>query len=47
MDHGHHLLRACGRNAVLGMYEKFSTFLRLEVLSNNLNDFGLKNPWIT
>ena len=24
------------------MYEKFSTFLRLEVLSNNLKDFGLK-----
>lgn len=24
------------------MYEKFNTFLRLEVLSNNLQDFGLK-----
>jgi hypothetical protein len=24
------------------MYEKFSTFLRLEALSNNLRDFGLK-----
>ena len=24
------------------MYEKFSTFLRLEALSNNLKDFGLK-----
>ena len=23
------------------MYEKFSTFLRLEALSNNLKDFGL------
>ena len=23
------------------MYEKFSTFLRLEALSNNLRDFGL------
>src|SRR5215472_7331657 len=42
MDHGHHVLRACGKNAVLRMYEKFSTFLRLEVLSNNLKDFGLK-----
>ena len=40
--HGHHVLRACGKNAVLRMYEKFSTFLRLEVLSNNLKDFGLK-----
>ena len=42
MDHGHHVLRACGKNAVLRMYEKFTTFLRLEVLSNNLKDFGLK-----
>lgn len=42
IDHGHHVFRACGRNAVLRMYEKFSTFLRLEVLSNNLKDFGLK-----
>jgi DNA-binding HxlR family transcriptional regulator len=42
MDHGHHVFRACGRNALLRMYEKFSTFLRLEALSNNLKDFGLK-----
>ena len=42
IDHGHHGLRACGKNAVLRRYEKFSTFLRLEVLSNNLKDFGLK-----
>jgi hypothetical protein len=42
MEHGHHVLRACAKNAVLRMYEKFSTFLRLEVLSNNLKDFGLK-----
>jgi hypothetical protein len=42
LDHGHHVLRACGKNAVLRMYEKFTTFLRLEVLSNNLKDFGLK-----
>ena len=41
IDHGHHVFRACGRNAVLRMYEKFSTFLRLEALSNNLKDFGL------
>jgi hypothetical protein len=39
MDHGHHVLRACAKNAVLRMYEKFSTFLRLEVPSNNLKDF--------
>ncbi len=41
IEHGHHVLRACGKNAVLRMYEKFSTFLRLEVLSNNLRDFRL------
>jgi hypothetical protein len=42
MEHGHHVLRACAKNAVLRMYEKFTTFLRLEVLSNNRKDFGLK-----
>jgi hypothetical protein len=41
IEHGHHVLRACAKNAVLRMYEKFSIFLRLEVLSNNLRDFGL------
>jgi hypothetical protein len=40
-EHGHHVLRAYARNAVMRMYEKFSTFLRLEALSNNLKDFGL------
>jgi hypothetical protein len=40
--HGHHVLRAYAKNAVVRMYEKFSTFLRLEALSNNLYDFGLK-----
>jgi hypothetical protein len=42
IDHGHHVFRACGKNAVLRRYEKFNTFLRLEVLSNNLKDFGMK-----
>ena len=42
IEHGHHVFRACGKNAVLRMYEKFTTFLRLEALSNNLKDFGLK-----
>jgi hypothetical protein len=42
VEHGHHVFRACGKNAVLRMYEKFTTFLRLEALSNNLRDFGLK-----
>src|SRR5215471_8809048 len=47
MDHGHHVQRVCGTNAVLRMHEKLSTFLRLEILSNNLKDFGLKNPRTT
>jgi hypothetical protein len=42
MEHGHHVLRAWAKNAVLRMDEKFSTFLPLKVLSNNLKDFGLK-----
>jgi hypothetical protein len=42
IDHGHHVLRACAKTAVLRMYEKFSTFLRIEALSNNLGDFGLR-----
>jgi hypothetical protein len=41
-EHGHHVLRAYAKSAVIRMYEKFSTFLRLEALSNNLYDFGLK-----
>jgi len=41
IDHGHHVLRAYAKNAVMRMYEKFSTFLRMEALSNNLRDFGL------
>ena len=42
VEHGHHVFRACGKSAVLRMYEKFATFLRLEALSNNLKDFGLR-----
>src|SRR5215813_12185489 len=40
--HGHHVFRAYFRNAVLRQYEKFSTYLRNELCSNNLYDFGLK-----
>ena len=40
-EHGHHVLRADAKSAVMRIYEKFSTFLRLEALSNNLKDFGL------
>ena len=41
VEHGHHVLRCYAKNAVLRMYEKFSTFLRVEALSNTLRDFGL------
>jgi hypothetical protein len=40
--HGHHVYRAYFRNAFLKQYEKFSTFLRNELCSNNLKDFGLR-----
>jgi hypothetical protein len=39
---GHHVFRAYWKNAFLKQYEKFCTFLRNELCSNNLSDFGLK-----
>src|SRR5436305_4487179 len=42
MEHGHHVLRAYWKNAFLKQYEKFCTFLRNELCSNNLRDFGLR-----
>src|SRR5467141_2346135 len=42
VEHGHHVYRAYWKNAFLKQYEKFSTFLRNELCSNNLSDFGLK-----
>lgn len=42
LDHGRHIFRAYWKNAVLKQYEKYSTFLRDEVTSNNLRDFGLR-----
>src|SRR5437660_4656981 len=42
VEHGHHVFRAYWKNAFLKQYEKFSTFLRNELCSNNLRDFGLK-----
>ena len=41
IDHGHHVFRSYFKNAFLKQYEKFSTFLRNELCSNNLKDFGL------
>ena len=42
VEHGHHVFRAYWKNALLRQYEKFSRFLRLELCSNNLRDFGLR-----
>ena len=42
VEHGHHVFRAYCKHAFLKQYEKFLTFLRNEVTSNNLSDFGLK-----
>jgi len=42
VEHGHHVFRAYWKNALLRQYEKFSRFLRNELCSNNLRDFGLR-----
>jgi hypothetical protein len=42
IEHGHHVFRAYWKNAFLKQYEKFSRFLRNELCSNNLRDFGLR-----
>ena len=42
VEHGHHVFRVYWKNAFLKQYEKFSRFLRNELCSNNLRDFGLK-----
>ena len=41
LDHGHHVLRICCKSLVARMYEKFATFLRLEICVNRLKDLGL------
>ncbi len=41
LDHGHDVLRMYGKSLVARMYEKFATFLRLEVCVNRLKDLGL------
>jgi hypothetical protein len=41
LDHGHHVLRVYCKSLVARMYEKFATFLRLEVCVNRLKDLGL------
>ena len=42
IEHGHHVFRAYWKNSFLKQYEKFSRFLRNELVSNNLRNFGLK-----
>jgi hypothetical protein len=41
LDHGHHVLRVYCKGLVARLYEKFSTFLRLEICVNRLRDLGL------
>lgn len=41
MEHGHHVFRAYWKQAFLKQYEKFSTYLRNEICSNNLANFRL------
>lgn len=42
IEHGHHVYRAYFKHAFLKQYEKFATFLRNELTSNTLKDFGLR-----
>jgi hypothetical protein len=42
IEHGHHVFRAYWKAAVLRQYEKYSRYLRNELCSNNLSNFGLK-----
>ena len=42
LDHGQHVFRAYYKNSFLKQYEKAATFLRQEIVCNNLKDFGLK-----
>lgn len=41
LDHGHHVLRIYCKSLLARMYEKFATFLRLEVCVNRIKDLGL------
>lgn len=42
MEHGMHVFRTYCRHSFLKAYEKAATFLRLEIVSNDLKDFRLK-----
>jgi hypothetical protein len=41
LDRGHHVMRIYCKNLVGRMYEKFSTFLRIEVCVNRMKDLSL------
>lgn len=41
IDHGHHVLRVYCKSLVARLYEKFGTFLRVEICVNRLKDLGL------
>jgi hypothetical protein len=41
IEHGQHVFRAYWKHAWVKRYEKYSTFLRNEITSNNLRDFKL------
>jgi hypothetical protein len=40
LDHGHHVLRIYCKSLLARLYEKFGTFLRLEICVNRLKDLG-------
>lgn len=42
VEQGQHVFRAYWKHAFVKQYEKYRTFLRNEVTTNNLSDFGLK-----
>jgi hypothetical protein len=42
VEHGRHVFRAYWKHAWVKQYEKYATFLRNEITSNNLRDFKLK-----
>src|ERR1700687_3296093 len=42
VEHGHHVFRAYFKHAFLKQYETFATYLRNELVSNNLADFRLR-----
>lgn len=41
-EHGHHLFRAYFKNSFIKQYEKFRTYLRMEVCSNDVLNFRVK-----